>query len=211
MKTEKEKALEAVQNLITYYTSDFKEGCGYAGKQLIHLTKFQAETALRYGVPIGIRDTRFSLNENLPKRPYRYITIRNTQALDQQLAAPYMDSLVTIHADLPRQIQQIMRAYILQIMEIEGLEQPSLTKPVAPLLGAEGNVYNLLCITRRTLQNVGQQEQAEEMWQRALDSRDNFKAIAIMGEYVEFGEVNSPKPNVRPRSDIRGLAGEDRV
>ena len=205
MKTEKEKALEAVQNLITYYTSDFKEGCGYAGKQLIHLTKLQAETALRYGVPIGIRDTRFSLNENLPERPFRYITIRNTQALDQQLAAPYMDSLATIHADLPRQVQQIMRTYILQIMEIEGLEQPLLPKPVAPLLGAEGNVYNLLCITRRTLQNAGQQEQAEEMWQRALNSRDNFKAIAIMGEYVEFGEAHPPKPTIR--TDIQKLRG----
>lgn len=205
MKTEKEKALEAVQNLITYYTSDFKEGCGYAGKQLIHLTKLQAETALRYGIPIGIRDTRFSLNENLPERPFRYITIRNTQALDQQLAAPYMDSLATIHADLPRQVQQIMRTYILQIMEIEGLEQPLLPKPVAPLLGAEGNVYNLLCITRRTLQNAGQQEQAEEMWQRALNSRDNFKAIAIMGEYVEFGEAHPPKPTIR--TDIQKLRG----
>lgn len=205
MKTEKEKALEAVQNLITYYISDFKEGCGYAGKQLIHLTRSQAETALRYGVPIGIRDTRFSLNENLPERPFRYITIRNTQALDQQLAVPYMDSLATIHADLSGQVQQLMRAYILQIMEIEGLEQPLLPKPVAPLLGAEGNVYNLLCITKRTLQNAGQQEQAEEMWQRALNSRDNFKAIAIMGEYVEFGEAHPPKPTIR--TDIQKLRG----
>lgn len=205
MSLEKEKALEAIRNLIAYYTNDFKEGCGYAGKQLIHLTKLQAETALRYGVPIGIRDTRFSLNGNLPERPYRYITIRNTQALDQQLATPYMDSLATIHADLPGRIQQIMRAYILQIMEIKGLEQLPLPKPVAPLLGAEGNVYNLLCITKRTLQNAGQQEQAEEMWRRVLEGRNNFKAIAVMGEYVEFGEAHPPKPMIR--TDVQKLRG----
>lgn len=211
MQLEKENALEAIRNLIAYYTNDFKEGCGYAGKQLVRLTRPQAETALRYGIPIGVRDTRFSLNENLPEKPYRYITIRNSEQLDQQLAAPYMESLATVHADLPKRIQQIMRAYILQIMEIECPGELPPPKPVAPLLGAEGNIYNLLCTTRRTLQNAGQQEQAEEMWRRALDSRDNFKAIAVMEEYVEFGEVHSPKPTVRPRSDIRELAGGFRV
>ena len=114
-----------------------------------------------------------------------------------------------IHTDLPRRVQQIMREYILQIMEIECPDNPPPPKPVAPLLGAEGNVYHLLGFSRRTLQNAGQQEQAEEMWRRALESRDNFKAISIMGEYVEFGEVYPLKPTMRsaiqrPRGDLRG-------
>ena len=203
---QQEKALEAIRNLIVYYTSDFKEGCGYTGKQLISLTRPQAEIALRYGIPIGVRDARFLLNENLPEKPYRYFTIPNVQMLDQKLTEQFMIPLATIHTDLPRRVQQIMREYILQIMEIEYPESLPPPKPVAPLLGAEGNVYNLLCITRRTLQNAGQQEQAEEMWQRALESRDNFKAISIMGEYVEFGEAYPPKPIMkqRPRGDLRG-------
>lgn len=211
MQHEKEKALAAIRNLVAYYTSDFKEGCGYSGRQLISLTRPQAEIALRYGIPIGVRDMRFLLNENLPEKPFKYITVRNAQMLDQQLAAPLMDPLATIHADLPRRVQQIMREFILQIMEIECPEELLPPKPVAPLLGAEGNIYNLLCITKRTLQNAGQQEQAGEMWQRVLESGNNFKAISIMGEYVEFGEVYPPKPKVRPRSNIRRLAGEDRV
>lgn len=206
MQPEQEKALEAIRNLIAYYTSDFKEGCGYTGKQLISLTRRQAEIALRYGIPIGVRDTRFSLNENLPQKPYRYFTLPNVHMLDQKLAEQFIAPLATIHTDLPRRVQQIMRDYILQIMEIECPENLPSPKPIAPLLGAEGNIYNLLCITNRTLRNAGQQEQAEEMWRRALDSRDNFKAISIMGEYVEFGEVYPPKPIMkqRPMGDLRG-------
>lgn len=200
---QQENALEAIRNLIAYYTSDFKEGCGYTGRQLISLTRPQAEIALRYGIPIGVRDTRFSLNENLPEKPYPYITVRNVQMLDEQLDIPFMDPQATIHTNLPRRVQQIMREYILQIMEMEYLEELPPPKPVAPLLGAEGNIYNLLCITRRTLQNAGQQEQAEEMWRRALESRDNFKAISIMGEYVEFGEARPSRPPLRTDNRCR--------
>ncbi len=199
MQLEQEKALEAIRNLIVYYTSDFKEGCGYTSKQLISLTRPQAEIALRYGVPIGVRETRFSLNENLPEKEFRYFTISDAQMLNQKLTERFIAPLATIHTDLPRRVQQIMREYILQIMEIECPESLPPPKPVAPLLGTEGNVYNLMCITKRTLQNAGQQEQAEEMWQRALESRDNFKAISIMGEYVEFGEVYPPKPIMKQR------------
>lgn len=87
-------------------------------------------------------------------------------------------------------------------MEIECPELLPPQKPVAPILGTQGNTFNLLCITNRTLRQAGQQEQAEEMWRRVLESRDCFKALAIMGEYVEFDEAYPPKPPmkiVRPR------------
>ena len=64
------------------------------------------------------------------------------------------------------------------------------------MLGARGDVYNLLCITNRTLRHAGQQEQAEEMWRRVLDSGDYYKAVSIMGEYVEFDEASGPVPRV---------------
>lgn len=201
MQQKKENALGAIRNLIAYYTSDFEDGCGYTGRQLISLTRPQAEIALRYGIPIGVRDTRFSLSGNLPEKPYRYITIPNMEALDQQLAAQFMDPLATIHTALPRRVQQIMRECIVQIEELECQGHLPPPKPVAPLLGAEGNIYSLLCITKRTLQNAGQQEQAEEMWQRVLEGRNNFKAIAIMGEYVELGEARPSRPPLR--TDIR--------
>ena len=67
---EKEKALEAIRNLIAYYTSDFQVGNGYTGKQqLVYLTQPQAEIALRYGVPIGVRDSHYAVMGTTPGKP----------------------------------------------------------------------------------------------------------------------------------------------
>ena len=130
------------------------------------------------GVPVG--------------KPYRYITISDVEHLERWLAISSMEPLASIHADLPPHIQRRMREYILQIMEIECPEHPPPHKPIAPMLGARGDFYNLLCIANRTLRRAGQQEQAEEMWRRALDSGDYYKALSIMGEYVQFGERPEP-------------------
>lgn len=204
MQQEKGKALEAVRNLIAYYTSDFKAGCGYTGRQqLIYLTPPQAEIALRYGVPIGVRDSRHTVMGATPGKPFRYVTITNAQKLEQWLSFESMDSLATIHADLPKQVQQKMREFILQIMEIECPERLPPPKPVAPILGTRGDIFNMMCITNRTLRQAGQIEQAEAMWQRVLDSGDSFKALKIMGKYVEFDEACSPAATLRTES-LRG-------
>lgn len=204
MRQKKEKALEAIRNLIAYYTSDFKEGCGYTGRQqLIYLTPPQTEIALRYGVPIGIRDNRHTGMGAPPGKPFRYVTIKDAQKLERWLAFDSMDSLATIHADLPRQVQQKMREFILQIMEIECPERMLPQKPVAPILGTRGDIFNMMCITNRTLRQAGQIEEAVEMWQRVLDSGDSFKALKIMGEYVEFDEACLPTAVPRTES-LRG-------
>ena len=193
MQHEKEKALGAIRSLIAYYISDFHEGSGYTGKQqLIYLTQPQAKIALRYGIPIGVRDKHRTLIGTMPGKPFRYITIKDVKKLEKWLGFESTESLATIHADLPRGIQKKMREYILQIMEIECPECLPQPKPAAPLLGAYGNTFNLLCIANRALRQAGQIEQAEEMWRRVLDSGDSFKAISIMGEYVEFDEAYYP-------------------
>ena len=77
---EKEKALEAIRNLIAYYTSDFQVGNGYTGKQqLVYLTPPQAEIALRYGVPIGVRASHYTVMGTTPGKPFRYVTISDLQ------------------------------------------------------------------------------------------------------------------------------------
>jgi len=206
MQQEKEKALESIRNLIAYFTAGFKEGCGYTGRQqLIYLTRSQAEIALRYGVPIGVRDTRYSITSGQSGKPYQYVTITDMQMLDKQLAASSTEALASIHADLPKGVQQKLRQYILQITEIEYLEQQPPEKPAAPILGMEGDTFKLLCIANRALRQAGQQEQSEEMWRRALDSGNCFKALAIMGEYVEFEETYLPRPMPRqthPRKEV---------
>lgn len=204
MQAEKEKALEAIRSLIAYYTSDFHEGNGYTGKQqLMYLTRPQAEIALRYGIPIGVRD-KYGMHMGTPLgKPFRYVTVRNLDMLDKGLSFASTESLTTIHADLPRGIQKKMREYILQIMEIECPECLLPPKPVAPILGAYGNTFNLLCIVNRALRQAGQMERAEEMWRRVLDNGDNFKAISIMEEYVEFDEAYLPAATLCDRS-LRG-------
>lgn len=193
MQPEKGKALEAIRSLIAYYTCDFQKGSGYTGKQqLIYLTQLQAEIALRYGIPIGVRDKHRTLMGAMPGKPFRYFTIKDMKMLGQRLAFDSAESLATIHAELPRGIQEIMQEYILQIMELEYPERLPAPKPAAPLLGAYGNTFHLLCIGNRALRQAGQIEQAEEMWRRMLDIGDSFKAISIMDAYVEFDKAHFP-------------------
>lgn len=190
MQREKEIAVASIRNLIAYYTSGFQEGGGYIGKQqLIYLPRPQAEIALRYGVPIGLRDIHCKVMGASPRKPFRYVTITDAQMLERWLSFESMESLPTIHADLPRQVQKILHEYILQIMEIECPEHLPLRKPAAPVLGTRGDVFHLLCIVDRTLRQAGQLEQTEELWQRVLDSGDSYRALKIMREYVEFDEA----------------------
>ena len=208
MQQEKEKALEAIRNLIAYYVSDFHAGCGYTGKQQpIYLTKPQSEIALRYGIPIGVRDKHGMCMGAPLGKPFRYVTINDMKKLEKWLGFESMEPLATIHADLPRGIQKKLREYILQIMEIECPECLPPPKPVAPILGAYGSTFNLLCIANRALRQAGQMEQAEAMWRRVLDNGDNFKALSIMEEYVEFDEAYLPAAALCDRS----LRGELRV
>lgn len=202
---EKEKALEAIRNLIAYYTSDFQVGNGYTGKQqLVYLTQPQAEIALRYGVPIGVRDSHYTVIGTTPGKPFRYVTVSDLQNLKRMLAFDSMEPNASIHADLPRRVQQKLREFILQIMEIECQEKLPPQKPAAPILGLHGDIFNLLCITNRTLRQAGQMEQAEEMWRRVLESGDSYKAISIMGEYVEFDEAYPSTAALK----TEGLRGE---
>ena len=208
MQHEKEKALGAIRSLIAYYISDFHEGGGYTGKQqLIYLTPPQAEIALRYGVPIGIRASHYTIMGTTPGKPFRYVTISDLQELERWLAFDSMEPLASIHADLPRRVQQKLREFILHIMEIECPEQLPPQKPAAPVLGLHGDIFNLLCITNRTLRQAGQMDQAEEMWRRVLESGNSYKAISIMGEYVEFDEAYPSTAALK----AEGLRGDLRV
>ena len=205
---EKGKALEAIRNLIAYYTSGFQVGNGYTGKQqLVYLTQPQAEIALRYGVPIGVRDRHYTVMGTTPGKPFRYVTISDLQNLKRWLAFDSMEPLASVHADLPRRVQQKLREFILQIMEIECPEQLPPQKTAAPILGLHGDIFNLLCITNRTLRQAGQLEQAAEMWRRVLESGDGYKAIAVMGEYVEFDEAYPTTAALK----TGGLRGDLRV
>ena len=59
-------------------------------------------------------------------------------------------------------------------------------KPKCPLIGANGNLYNLLGMASRTLRENGMREQAKEMQSRVTASGSYSEALNILGEYVEI-------------------------
>ncbi|MEA5024863.1 MAG: DUF4314 domain-containing protein [Desulfitobacterium hafniense] len=73
------------------------------------------------------------------------------------------------------------------------LRQGQKQKPDAPLIGANGNIFNLMGIASRTLKEAGLGKEANEMFGRASASGSYEEALSIIGEYVNFSEVNEPE------------------
>lgn len=69
-------------------------------------------------------------------------------------------------------------------------ERQAQAKPDCPLIGADGNVFNLMGIAARTLKENGQPEQAKEMRERITQSGSYDEALCILGEYVNIISVN---------------------
>lgn len=61
-------------------------------------------------------------------------------------------------------------------------------KPIAPLIGANGNIFNLLSIARNSLISSNQHNKADEMWDRVTNSKSYNEALIIISDYVEFGD-----------------------
>lgn len=61
-------------------------------------------------------------------------------------------------------------------------------KPDCPLIGEDGNIFNLIAVASRTLQRNGLREQAEEMRKRITggECHDYHAALNVIGEYVNI-------------------------
>lgn len=64
--------------------------------------------------------------------------------------------------------------------------KPEQAKPDCPLIGADGNIFNLMGIASRTLRRNGMAEQATEMCGHIRESGDYYAALNIIGEYVNI-------------------------
>lgn len=67
---------------------------------------------------------------------------------------------------------------------IEGAEQKK--KPDCPLIGQDGNIFNLVGIASRTLKRNGMADEAKEMTGRVFSSKNYDDALNIIGEYVNI-------------------------
>ena len=65
-------------------------------------------------------------------------------------------------------------------------------KPKAPLIGADGNVFNLMGIVSGVLKEDGHPEKADEMFNRITHSESYDEALNIMMEYVEPVSFDEP-------------------
>lgn len=69
----------------------------------------------------------------------------------------------------------------------DGQEQK---KPDCPLIGQDGNIFNLMGIASRTLRQNGLPDQAKEMCQRIHESGSYYEALNIIGDYVNITSVD---------------------
>lgn len=66
------------------------------------------------------------------------------------------------------------------------------TKPNCPLIGQDGNIFNLMGIASRTLKQHGMADQATEMCNRIYECGSYHEALGIIGEYVNITSVDDP-------------------
>ena len=68
--------------------------------------------------------------------------------------------------------------------------EPQKVKPNCPLIGEDGNIFNLMGIAAKTLTRHGMREEASEMRRRITESGSYDEALGIIGEYVNITSVD---------------------
>ena len=71
-----------------------------------------------------------------------------------------------------------------------GFDAKEAPKPDCPLIGEDGNIFNLMGIASRTLRQNGLADRAKEMCARIRESGDYYEALGIIGEYVNITSVD---------------------
>ena len=63
-------------------------------------------------------------------------------------------------------------------------------KVKAPIVGADGNIFNLIGISSRALKREGFYKEADELATRVMESKSYDEALSIIMEYVEPVDVD---------------------
>lgn len=77
-------------------------------------------------------------------------------------------------------------------------EKQDMEKPDCPLIGEDGNIFNLIGIAALTLRSNGMDEQAKEMQQRITGGgcQNYYEALNIIGEYVNITSRDEQQANM---------------
>ena len=74
---------------------------------------------------------------------------------------------------------------------LDGFLKPEETiKPDCPLIGADGNIFNLIGIARKTLKEHDMLDESQEMTDRVYSTGSYEEALNIIGEYVNITSVD---------------------
>ena len=63
-------------------------------------------------------------------------------------------------------------------------------KPKCPLIGQNGNIFNLIGIASRTLKRNGMSNESKEMCSRITSSGSYYEALIVIGEYIEITSID---------------------
>lgn len=74
-------------------------------------------------------------------------------------------------------------------------------KPDCPLIGQDGNIFNLVGLASRTLKRNGLTSEANEMASKVYKSGSYEEALGIIGEYVNITSVDEPTEDVEMRME----------
>ena len=107
--------------------------------------------------------------------------------MDVEQFKGYAKSVATCHMDNWGKIFVDEYNQPLEVEEVsELLESGELSlKPKAGLIGADGNIFNIMGIASRALKREGQNEQSKEMIERVFNSKSYDDALSIIMEYVK--------------------------
>ncbi len=70
------------------------------------------------------------------------------------------------------------------------------TKPNCPLIGQDGNIFNLVGIAAKTLKRNGLSSEASEMTERVFNSGSYEEALGIIGEFVNITSVDESDEDI---------------
>lgn len=59
-------------------------------------------------------------------------------------------------------------------------------KPIAKMIGEDGNIFNLMAIAGRSLRSAGQGDKVSQMVAEVTSSKSYDEALFILSKYVEI-------------------------
>lgn len=136
-------------------------------------------------------EMRVSLDDIVENAPYEEKTMeeffarRDYNPRCQDNYATLMNSLRDIGFDLHGYFD--IKPSIEEQMQEASVKQNQIhAKPDCPLIGQDGNIFNLMAIASKTLRKNDMSEQATEMCDRIRKSGSYDEALCILGEYVNI-------------------------